>query len=129
MRAVVPAGTERSAERFGFSAAAEAAGLVFVSGVLGTAPDGSLADDPAEQLEAAFRNVGATLTAAGTGLDRVVELTTFHVGLRAHLPAFVAEKARHVSAPYPAWTAIGVSELAVPGAIVEIRVVAEAAAT
>ena len=129
MRAVVPAGTEASSTRFGFSAAAEAAGLVFVSGVLGTGPDGELADDPAEQIEAAFRNVGATLVAAGTGWDRVVELTTFHVGLRAQLAAFVAVKARHLAAPYPAWTAIGVSELAVPGAIVEIRVVAEAART
>jgi enamine deaminase RidA (YjgF/YER057c/UK114 family) len=29
-----------------------------------------------------------------------------------------------ISAPWPAWTAIGVSELAVPGARVEVRVVA-----
>jgi enamine deaminase RidA (YjgF/YER057c/UK114 family) len=123
---VVPPGTEASTARFGFSAAVEAAGLLFVSGVLGTGADGSLSDDPGTQYESAFQNVGATLRAAGTSWDRVAELTTFHVGLREHLAAFVAVKARHVTAPFPAWTAIGVTELAAPGAIVEIRVVAEA---
>jgi enamine deaminase RidA (YjgF/YER057c/UK114 family) len=97
-----------------------------VSGVLGTGADGLLSDDPATQYESAFQNVGATLRAAGTSWDRVAELTTFHVGLREHLAAFVAVKGRHVTEPFPAWTAIGVSELAAPGAIVEIRVVAEA---
>jgi hypothetical protein len=29
-----------------------------------------------------------------------------------------------VSEPYPAWTAIGISELAVPGGLVEIKVIA-----
>jgi enamine deaminase RidA (YjgF/YER057c/UK114 family) len=33
-------------------------------------------------------------------------------------------KDRYVEAPYPAWTAIGVVELAVSGALVEIRVTA-----
>jgi enamine deaminase RidA (YjgF/YER057c/UK114 family) len=51
-------------------------------------------------------------------------LTTFHVGLREHLGTFVAVKDRYLEAPYPAWTAIGVVELAVPGALVEIRVTA-----
>jgi len=126
VRAVVPPGTEAAAARFGFSAAVEAGGLLFVSGVLGTGPDGSLADDPTVQSESAFANLGATLLAAGSSWDRVVELTTFHVGLREHLAAFVAVKARYVADPFPAWTAIGVSELAAPGAIVEIRAVAEA---
>ena len=50
--------------------------------------------------------------------------TTFHVGLREHLGTFVKVKDRYIEAPYPAWTAIGVVELAVPGALVEIRATA-----
>lgn len=125
MRAVVPPGTERTAERFGFSAAAIGGGLVHVSGVLGTRSDGSAPDDPSEQFALAFGALDEVLASAGTGWAGVVELTTFHVGLRAHLPAFVAEKAKWVRAPFPAWTAIGVVELAVAGALVEIRATAE----
>jgi enamine deaminase RidA (YjgF/YER057c/UK114 family) len=33
-------------------------------------------------------------------------------------------KDRYLSAPYPAWTAIGISELAIPGGLVEIKVIA-----
>jgi enamine deaminase RidA (YjgF/YER057c/UK114 family) len=68
--------------------------------------------------------VKSVLAAAKLDFGDVVELTTFHVGLREHLGTFVAVKDRYLEAPYPAWTAIGVVELAVPGALVEIRVTA-----
>ena len=32
------------------------------------------------------------------------------------------DKDRYIHQPYPAWTAIGISELAIPGGLVEIRV-------
>jgi enamine deaminase RidA (YjgF/YER057c/UK114 family) len=31
---------------------------------------------------------------------------------------------RYLKEPYPAWTAIGVAELAVPGGLVEVKVIA-----
>jgi hypothetical protein len=51
-------------------------------------------------------------------------MTTFHVGLQQHLGAFMAVKDRYLPAPFPAWTAIGVSELAFPGGLAELRVTA-----
>ena len=51
-------------------------------------------------------------------------MTTFHVGLQEHLATFAAGGARWVQEPYPAWTAIGVAELAAPTAGVEVKVVA-----
>jgi enamine deaminase RidA (YjgF/YER057c/UK114 family) len=72
----------------------------------------------------AFRFVRANLAAAGLDLSHVVEMTTYHVGLRKHLDAFIKVKDEFVSAPYPAWTAVGVSELITPGTLVEIRVIA-----
>jgi enamine deaminase RidA (YjgF/YER057c/UK114 family) len=51
-------------------------------------------------------------------------MTTFHVDLMANLRAFVQAKDEVVGEPYPAWTAIGVSELAMPGGLVEVRVTA-----
>lgn len=47
-----------------------------------------------------------------------------HVGLKEHLAAFMAAKDRCIAAPYPAWTAIGVTELITEGALAEIRVIA-----
>ena len=64
------------------------------------------------------------LTKAGVSFADVVDMTTFHVGLQAHLRTFAKVKDRYLKPPYPAWTAIGVSELAVPGGLVEIKVVA-----
>jgi 2-iminobutanoate/2-iminopropanoate deaminase len=60
-----------------FSRATRAAGLVFVSGTgagndVGGQPKGGTA---AEQARGALENIGAILRAAGTSLDRVVQVT------------------------------------------------------
>lgn len=52
-------------------------------------------------------------------------MTTYHMGLREHLDAFIKVKDEFVSEPYPAWTAIGVTELITEGTLVEIRVIAK----
>ena len=58
----------------------------------------------------------------------MAELLTFHVDFDRHIGRFVQVKDRlFPSAPYPAWTAIGVASLAF-GAVVEIRGVAAPAA-
>ena len=68
--------------------------------------------------------VCSNLAEAGLSFDDVVEMTTYHVDLRKHLEAFIKVKDEHVSTPYPAWTAIGVSELITEGTLVEIRIIA-----
>lgn len=108
-----------------FARAVRTGHLVFLSGLTGTAPPGYLADDPAEQFHLAFGQVGDCLRAAGLTYRDIVEMTTYHVGLNAHIDTFTTVKDAYIEAPYPAWTAIGVSELLTPGALVEIRVTAE----
>ena len=44
-------------------------------------------------------------------MESIVEMTTYHVGLREHLDDFMTVKDRHIHRPYPAWSAIGISEL------------------
>ena len=63
------------------------------------------------------------LEKAGASLDEIVEMTSFHVGLNEHIGIFMQVKDGLIKEPYPAWTAIGVSELAF-GALVEIKVTA-----
>lgn len=99
-------------------------GVLRLSGVTGTTVHGVVSADPTAQFERAFTHLRQCLAAAGAGLVDIVEMTTYHVDLREHVDAFRAVKDRHITKPYPAWSAIGVSELITPGALVEIRVIA-----
>ena len=121
---VVPKGMEMAYEQFHFAPAVRTGRWLRCSGQLGTDEKFAAIAEPEAQFAQAFENVKSVLAAAKLDFGDVVELTTFHVGLREHLGTFVAVKDRYLEAPYPAWTAIGVVELAVPGALVEIRVTA-----
>jgi hypothetical protein len=70
-------------------------------------------------------NGRASLAVAGLHFCHIVEMTTYHVGLRKHLDVFVKIKDEFVRSPYPAWTAIGVTELITQGTLLEVRVVAK----
>lgn len=113
---------------WGFTHVVRSHGLLFLSGVTGAAPDGTVDPDPVAQVEQLFDHLEQYLRAAGAEVADLVEITTYHVGLHEHLAAFAQVKAQRLVAPYPAWTAVGVVELAVPGALVELRAVAEAPA-
>jgi enamine deaminase RidA (YjgF/YER057c/UK114 family) len=122
---VNPASMKGLYDNFHFAAAARSSDLVLCSGQLGVGPDGRVVAEPAAQFAAAFAGVRAVLAEAGLDFSDVLEITTFHVGLREHLATFMQAKDAVMSAPYCAWTAIGVSELAFPGALVEIRATAQ----
>jgi enamine deaminase RidA (YjgF/YER057c/UK114 family) len=98
--------------------------FVFLSGQTGCRPDNSVASDPERQFRETFEFLKANLAAADLTFDDVVEMTTYHVGLRKHLAAFTRVKDEYVFAPYPAWTAIGVTELITEGTLAEIRIIA-----
>ena len=98
---------------------------VFFSGVTGTRPDLSVSSDPETQFRETFQFLKNNLAQAGLDFDDVVEMTTYHVRLREHLDKFVKVKDEFVSHPFPAWTAVGVSELITEDTLVEIRVIAK----
>ncbi|MEM8536186.1 MAG: RidA family protein [Chloroflexota bacterium] len=97
---------------------------VFFSGVTGVRPDSTIASDPETQFRDTFQFVVANLAQAKLSFADVVEMTTYHVGLREHLGTFIKVKDEFVAEPYPAWTAIGVSELITEGSLLEIRIIA-----
>lgn len=78
----------------------------------------------AAQARLAFQGLRRTLAAAGATLEDVVELTTFHLDLRGEMDQFAQVKDEYFQRNYPAWTAVGVTELALPELRVEIRAVA-----
>jgi enamine deaminase RidA (YjgF/YER057c/UK114 family) len=121
---IIPKGSEAQYERLHFAPAVAVGDRLFCSGAIGTAPDGKIPAEPEAQFTQAFENLKSVLEAGGSSLDDIIEMTTFHVGFSSQVAAFMAVKEKFIQAPYPAWTAIGVSELGF-GALVEIKVVAQ----
>ncbi|MFD2028538.1 Rid family hydrolase [Promicromonospora aerolata] len=87
---------------------------------------GTVSADPIAQFEQLFTHLRDYLAVAGCDFASLVEITTYHGDLPSHLESFVAIKDRHVAKPYPAWSAIGISSLITPGALIELRAIAEA---
>ena len=119
-----PPGTERLYERAHFSQANRVGDVVWVSGQVGADERFHPADGMAAQARLAFEGVKRVLQAAGASLSDVVELTTFHIDLRGEMADFSRVKDEYFPSDYPAWTAVGVTQLAVDGLRVEVRAVA-----
>lgn len=121
--AIFPANRHALYETHGYSAAVRSGDLLFVSGQVGSREDGSPEPDFAQQVELAFRNLKAVLTAAGTSFDDIIDVTTFHTDPETQFGAIMPVKDRYFpAAPHPTWTAVGVNWLA--GFDFEIKVIA-----
>ena len=124
-----------------YSAAVRSGDLLFVSGQVGSRSDGSpepdferqvalASDNRAALLRAAGGTAGegsaraaAVLSAAGCGLEDVVDATTFHTDPANQLETILKVRDRVIGEPpYPNWTAVGVTWLA--GFDFEIKVIA-----
>ncbi|MGA1372821.1 MAG: RidA family protein, partial [Pseudomonadales bacterium] len=121
---ILPDSSKATYDAYHFAPGVRVGDLVVLSGQIGIGPTGAVPEAAAEEFRNAWQAIGDVLMAANLGFDSIIEYTTFHVGLREHLATFMQVRDEFISAPWPAWTAIGVSELAVPGARVEIRVMA-----
>jgi enamine deaminase RidA (YjgF/YER057c/UK114 family) len=124
-RAIVPPAFRAGTARLRFSPGILSGGHVFLTGMTGSDLDGGMPDDPATQFRNAFNKIGLVLNEAGLSFDAIVEMTTYHIGLRGHFGVFDAIRLEYVTEPYPAWTAVEVAGLRREGAIVEIRVIAQ----
>ncbi|MEO0361743.1 MAG: Rid family hydrolase [Pseudomonadota bacterium] len=126
MRAVMPENMREMEASWRMSPAVEVGGLLFLTGFNGADLDGRAPGDAEAQIETAFRQVEATLAEAGAGFEHLIEVTSYHVGLRDHLAAFKSAWAKRMRRPYPAWTAIEVAGFATEGVVIELRCVARA---
>ncbi len=95
-----------------------------VTGHTGEDPDGSFSADPEVQIRQTFRHLSATLSEGGASWADVVELNSYHVGLQSQADVLIAIAGEFLDDPYPAWTAVGVTELFDEEAVVEISCVA-----
>lgn len=124
-RLINPPGSERTYKVMRFSQAVRVADTIWVSGQVGMDKDGRIPEGLKEQAELAFENLRTVLEAAGSSLADIVELTTYHRDL-GDARAFSRVKNRFFTEDYPAWTAVGVTELVYPDLLLEIKAVAVA---
>lgn len=107
-------------EAVGFSDAVVHGDTIYLSGVVAAPLPGETGLIPA--YERAFARMDATLKRLGASWDDVLVFDTFHAGkMSAQLDDLVAVRSRYIKAPFPSWTAVGVTELYEPTAVTEIR--------
>ncbi len=126
MRHVVPESQKSFYDAWHFAPAVIHDGIAFLSGVTGMRADGTCAEDAAEQFTQLFDTIDVVLTEAGLDWSDVIEMTSWHTDM-SEFGAFQAVRDRYVVEPWPAWTAVGTTGLALPDARAEVRVVARTA--
>jgi enamine deaminase RidA (YjgF/YER057c/UK114 family) len=119
---IVPHEMQNLAERFHYSPGVKAGNLLFIAGQVGRDENLRVIEGQEAQFVQAFENVKKVLTAAGATFDDIVEMVSYHVDMR-DLQLFIQVRDRYVTNEerYPAWTAIGVTALAMPGLLAEIK--------
>jgi enamine deaminase RidA (YjgF/YER057c/UK114 family) len=126
---IVPPSLKAVSEAFQFAPAVRIGDQILVSGIAGVDAEGRLPPDFRSQAENVFTTLEAILNEAGATLDDVASLTSYHVGdLDSQLREFAEIKATRIRAPHPGWTGVGVTQIGVPGALLELSAVAVARA-
>lgn len=121
---VFPPGRQALYEKNRYSPAIRSNGFLFVSGQVGSRPDGSPEPDLQSQVRLAFENLRAVLQAAGCSFDDVIDVTLFIVDPETHLQAAWDVVGEYWGeAPYPTLTGVGVTWLY--GFHFEIKVIAK----
>ncbi len=115
---VIPADSQASYDRFHFAPAYRVGDTLYVSGVIGSV------ESRADEFAGAVANLANVLDAAGDSLADVVEMTSFHVDMSETLGSFMKARDAAMTEPWPAWTAIGCTELAIPTGRAEVKVTA-----
>jgi len=121
---IIPASMQRVYDTWHFAPAVRVGDILYLSGLIGTEENSSVSDDAERQFHRVFSMMEEVLAEAGCGIGDVVEMTSFHVNLADTFAAFSAVKDARMPEPHPAWTAIGIHSLLLPGALVEVKAVA-----
>jgi enamine deaminase RidA (YjgF/YER057c/UK114 family) len=97
--------------------------LLFCSGQLALAPDGSIPEDAGDQADLIFANIEAILADAGYAKDDVVRINAF-VSAPDYLKPYMAARDRFLTGEPPASTLMVVAGFSRPEFKVEIEIVA-----
>ena len=101
-----------------------AGGFLFAAGQVGRTRDLVVISDPEAQFVACFDNLRLVLAEAGCGFEDIVDLTTYHVAFAKHWPLFRAVRERFLPGASFPLTCVGVTALAAPGLLLEVKAIA-----
>ena len=105
-----------------YSQAIDLGEMIFTSGQIPVAPDGSVSDDISEHTRQALLNLKAVVEAGGSSFDKVIKTTVFITDM-AQFGAINAVYSEFFSEPYPARSCVQVAALP-KGVSIEIEAVA-----
>jgi enamine deaminase RidA (YjgF/YER057c/UK114 family) len=109
---------------YSYSQAVRIGNIIKCSGQGGWDSDGEIrTQDVAAQIEKAFKNVETNLRDAGlSGWDDVFAVRSYHISLSQSFDTMVQQFRKAMPGHQPVWTCVGVTELGIPGMLVEIEV-------
>ena len=121
-------GARKSQEDWGYNDAIVTGDTIYLSGIVVGVREGETDLKPG--YDRVYRRISAILKRAGASWDDVVDMTSFHTDVEGQIEQMVTVHKTYVTAPFPAWTAIGVAKI-LGGGITEIKITARrpAAAT
>ena len=105
-----------------YSQAIDLGEMIFTSGQIPVAPDGSVSEDISEQTRQALLNLKAVVEAGGSSFDKVIKTTVFITDM-AQCGAINAVYSEFFSEPYPARSCVQVAALP-KGVSIEIEAIA-----
>ena len=115
---IVPKSARKTYTDWRFAPAVRHQDLIFFSGVVG---QGESAE---EEFRSAWASLEVTLAEAGIGYEDIIDTTLYIVDLQKNSATMAKVRNEFIKEPYPASTWIGITELVIPGARAEIKVIA-----
>src|SRR5262249_12104322 len=100
---------------------------VYIAGQLGLDMENKLVGAPGDfraQCTKAIENLQAALASVGAKLTDVVKITNYLTDMSSHIGIYREVRDQFFPMPRPASTAVGISQLARPGALFEIEAIA-----
>jgi len=119
---VVPTTGVLQYEQFGFTNCVSYREVLYLSGISALDPQGRIVGEDIEtQTARTYQNIEAVLRAAGSGLDQILQMTSFVVDLGRNGQRYVDTRKKLLTRPTYTSATIGVSALMVPGLLLEVQ--------
>ena len=115
---IVPKSARKTYNDWRFAPAVRHQDLIFFSGVVGQG------ESAGEEFRSAWASLEVTLAEAGIGYEDIIDTTLYIVDLQKNSATMAKVRNEFIKEPYPASTWIGITELVIPGARAEIKVIA-----
>jgi 2-iminobutanoate/2-iminopropanoate deaminase len=115
-------------EPYGFTNGVRFKDVLYLSGISALDLRGRvMGDDIETQTAYTYRNIERVLRAGGSGLDQILQMTSFVVDLAKNGAGYVATRKTILTQPTYTSATIGIAALMVPGLLLEVQCTAAAA--